>query len=120
MEQIELWQQQAEKLGGESLVQVITELRDGQREILDRLDDMDERHTVSEEAIRQLNKAFPGGDTEGHRRYHETMIAMLEERRRLRIAIQEKTISGLVWGGMVLVALAMWQFVIAKVKGIAP
>lgn len=54
-------------------------------------------------------KAFPGGDIEGHSRYHETVIEILREKRRLRVAIQEKTISGLVWSIIVGFAILLWQ-----------
>ena len=50
--------------------------------------------------IDHLVSAFPAGDMDGHRRYHELQIARVEEIRRLRVAIQEKTIAGLVWAGM--------------------
>lgn len=51
--------------------------------------------------LKAIRGAFPGGDVEGHRRAHEAMMELLEERRRLRRAIQEKTISGLIWAGIV-------------------
>ena len=57
--------------------------------------------------------AFPHGDFEGHRRYHETMIEMLAERRRLRQAIQEKTISGLIWAALVGLGIAVWHELLA-------
>lgn len=113
MRKDELWQQEAKKLGGESLVEVIEEIRDGQRAMLDRLKQMDERHSASEAAIASINRAFPSADFEGHRRYHETMIEMISERRRLRMAIQEKTISGLIWAGIVGVSLAVWHELIS-------
>jgi len=56
-----------------------------------------------------LRNAFPGGDIDGHRRAHETMIELLEERRKLRVAIQEKTISGLIWAAIVAGATAVYQ-----------
>lgn len=56
------------------------------------------------ENIKKLTMAFPGGDIEGHRRYHEAQIEKIAEIRRLRIAIQEKTISALVWAGV------LWLF----------
>jgi len=59
--------------------------------------------------LKALRQAFPGGDTEGHRRGHETMIELLEERRKLRIAVQEKTISGLIWAGLVAGATAIYH-----------
>lgn len=57
--------------------------------------------------------SFPSGDFEGHRRYHETMIDMLAERRRLRVAIQEKTISGLVWAAVVGIGISVWHEVVS-------
>jgi hypothetical protein len=59
--------------------------------------------------LKSLRQAFPGGDVDGHRRAHETMIELLEERRKLRIAIQEKTISGLLWAGIVAGATAIYH-----------
>jgi len=61
-------------------------------------------------------KAFPGGDHEGHRRYHEVMIEELHEKRQLRKAIMEKTVAGLVWAILVGVALACWNYLKAAVK----
>jgi hypothetical protein len=54
--------------------------------------------------IHKLTQAFPGSDTDGHRRYHEIQIEKVAEMRRLRVAIQEKTISGLIWAGV------LWLF----------
>lgn len=56
-----------------------------------------------------VKKAFPAGDIEGHRRYHEVMIADLESRKKLTQAILEKTISGLVWSIIVGLSLAVWH-----------
>lgn len=60
-------------------------------------------------AVDTVAKGFPGGDAEGHRRYHELLIEELEERRKLRRAIQEKTISGLVWAAIVGLGMAVWH-----------
>lgn len=59
---------------------------------------------------RRFTEAFPGGDHMGHCRYHELMIEGIEEKRKLRQAVQEKTISGLVWAAMVGLAYAIWQY----------
>lgn len=61
-------------------------------------------------------EAFPGGDHRGHCRYHTIMIEQLEERRRLRRAVLEKSISGLVWAGMVFVGLAAWAYIKSQVS----
>lgn len=62
--------------------------------------------------------AFAAGDHIGHRRYHELLIERNAELRRLRQAIIEKTISGLVWSFIVGVGAALWFAVIAYVKSI--
>lgn len=66
---------------------------------------------------RRFAEAFPGGDHAGHCRYHMIMIEQIEERRRLRRAVMEKTIGGLVWGALVTVALACWHYVKSQIKG---
>jgi hypothetical protein len=106
----QLWQQEARKAGAsEALVSVIEDMRVGQQAMIKTLEDMERRHTTSETAIADLTRAFPSADFDGHKRYHETMILKLEETRRLRVAIQEKTISGLVWAGIVGLALMVWH-----------
>lgn len=105
---MEMWQQEARKLGGESLVEIIQDIRDGMQTVISRLDAMEDRHETSEASIALLRLAFPVGDTEGHRRYHELMIESLAERRRLRTAITEKTLTGLVWLGLGTVGIALW------------
>lgn len=105
----ELWQQQAEKIGGQHLVGVITDMRD-------TLDKMEKRHSNNEYDIEQLKKAFPECDFEGHRRYHETVIESLAERRRLRVAIQEKTISGLIWAGVLALGTMIWKELVSIIQ----
>lgn len=53
--------------------------------------------------------AFPAGDMDGHRRYHEMMIEELEEKRRLRRAIKEKTVAGLIWAAIVWLGVAAFE-----------
>lgn len=82
-----------------ALMAAVNEVRDTQKELVNRMTVMEENH----------KKAFPGGDFEGHRRYHETMQEVLEEKRKLRVAVQEKTISALVWSGIVGLGFALWH-----------
>lgn len=69
-------------------------------------DDMDKRFA----------EAFPGGDHVGHCRYHALMIEDIDARKRLRQAIMEKTIGGLVWGMLAAVVIGMWQYVKTLLK----
>lgn len=82
-----LWQKQARELGGEGLVAVIEGMADDLSKVKGRLDKMD-RHILN---------AFPEGDVEGHRLYHQLMIDRTREIRGLKRAIMEKTIVGLVY-----------------------
>lgn len=68
-----------------------------------------EKLSTLENKLDTMRTAFPAGDIEGHKRYHQTMIDMLDERRKLRMAIQEKTVSGLIWAGIVGTSLAVWH-----------
>lgn len=86
----------------DDLVQVLTENRDAINAMVSRLNQMDES------IAKHIATAFPGGDIDGHRRAHEAMIQLAEEKRRLRVAIQEKTLSGLLWGALIALGLAMW------------
>lgn len=90
------------EIGNPAVVTVLRSIDKHQIETNEKLDSMGKK-------IDTVIAAFPNGDFEGHRRYHETMIEMLTERRRLRQAIQEKTISGLIWAGLVGIGVAVWH-----------
>ena len=78
------------------------------------------QHRIEQKVDNMLDKmrsAFPNGDIEGHRRYHELKIEELAERRRLRVAIQEKTISSLLWSGIILIAAAIANYLGFNVGG---
>jgi hypothetical protein len=66
---------------------------------------------------RRFAEAFPGGDHVGHCRYHQLMIEGIDAKKRLREAIMQKTIAGLVWGAMIGLGLAVWQYVKSLLKG---
>ncbi|ATQ78271.1 hypothetical protein CR152_30005 [Massilia violaceinigra] len=64
----------------------------------------------------QILTAFPSGDTDGHRRYHEAVIEWRELRNRLvREALIKVTQAGAL-AGAGWVALAMWQALKITVK----
>lgn len=96
-----LWQDELRKLGGEQLVTVLTEIRDSQCNMGKRINGLE--NGIGKAIEEHVKMAFAGSDPEGHRRAHEVMIEMLEERRKLVAAVKEKTISGLFW------ALAIWM-----------
>ena len=62
-----------------------------------------------EDSVKSLFAAFPQGDTVGHCRAHQSLIEDVEARKRLRQAIAEKTLFGLIWAGLVGLAAAIWH-----------
>lgn len=104
------WKAEAQKFGGDALVEKIVEIIKTQNEFRDILRSYDDRHDQHEAGFAMLLKAFPGGDTEGHRRAHEAMIERTAELRRLRIAIQQKTLEGLVWAIIVGAGIVFWNW----------
>lgn len=100
-----LWQKQARELGGEGLVTVIEGMAQDLNNMKYRLDMMD----------KHILKAYPGGDLEGHRRYHELMIQRNEEIRGLKQAIKEKTLTGLVWSAMAFIGWCVWSAIKQKI-----
>lgn len=89
------WQDQARKIGAEDLVSVIEQMASNITQIKENLE--------------TLMDAFPDGDIAGHKRYHETMIQMLEEKRQLKAVIKEKTIGGFVWAIIIGTATLLWR-----------
>ena len=79
----------------------------------DRIEDL-ERWRDEMEA--KFKAAFPHGDHVGHRAYHELMIEEIIDRKRLIAVVKEKTISGLVWAGIVALGLATWHWLKALLK----
>lgn len=55
-----------------------------------------------------LTSAFPGGDPDEHRRYHAEVMEFIAERKALWRSIREKTLTALVWSGLVFVGVAIW------------
>lgn len=94
-----LWQDQARQLGGGELVAIIERM--GQ-----------DIHHIK----KSLTAPFPGGDIEGHLRYHQLMIERNNELRRLRVAIQEKTISGLIWAALAFLGLCIYNYFVSGGK----
>lgn len=108
------WKQETARLGGEALVSAIVVLVEAQESLLTRIEEMETRQIEQQTLLNDLRGAFVDGDLEGHRRYHQTMIELLEERRRLSAAVKEKTISGLVWVIILAVGTALWEEVKRK------
>ncbi len=101
-----LKEQEPKKLTSvDDLVKVLMEVSENQKALADRITAIE--FSIDAAIKNHIRAAFAGGDVDGHRRAHESMIELIEEKRKLRVAIQEKTISGLIWVVIVWVFWAM-------------
>lgn len=66
-------------------------------------------HDIKKQVAAFSTAAFPAGDADGHRKYHELIIRKTEEIRRLRVVITEKTLTALVWLAIIWLAKTLWQ-----------
>lgn len=87
----------------------ISDISKQQQELMGVVDKLDDRMLDAEKMIQKLYTAFPAGDVEGHRRYHDREIRRFDQRERLIAAIQEKTISGFIWSGIVGLGFILWK-----------
>lgn len=81
----------------------------------ERLDSLERR---MDDVERWQREAVPNGDAVGHCRYHQLMIDDIEAKKRLRAAVMEKTIAGLVWSFIAAIGWMCWQQLIAIVKSV--
>lgn len=98
--------------------------------ILSLKEDLDQRHgenitaqAVTEkkivEAIRgidELRKAFPDGDADGHRRYHESIIRKNEAREKFYEDLRAELAKKGLWAVIAVIATAMWFYVKSKLS----
>ena len=61
-----------------------------------------------------LKSGFPGGDPDEHRRYHDEVIDFMRERRGLWRAIREKTLTALLWSGLLTLGSAVYHYIKTK------
>lgn len=106
--QKEFWQSEAEKAGGPMLVAVLEDMRA-------KIDELVDGSARRDQAIEKLLSAFPGGDAEAHRRYHQAYIERMELRNRLiREALVAMAKAGAV-GGVGWLLYAIWQAFLSQV-----
>lgn len=75
------------------------------------------KHIETEEsAIKKFMSAFPEGDLEGHRRYHQLLIEEAEDRKKMRQAIITKSTVSLIWVLLCALGAAFWAWIVQQVK----
>lgn len=63
------------------------------------------------ELHKKIDSGFPYGDLVEHRKVHENYIKHVAERAALWKSVQEKTVTGIVWAGLMLIGSALWEFI---------
>lgn len=91
----QLWQDQARHFGGVEFLNFLLQVRDTQMQMVDEM--------------KRFNNAFPEGDPESHRRYHESVIEWRELRNKLVRAALEKMVSAGALAGTVWLLYAVWH-----------
>ena len=67
--------------------------------------DSDAKHDATQKEMLALSgavkTAFPGGDFDGHRRYHELLIAREEQRQLIRREVITHLLKGSTWAALI-------------------
>lgn len=67
---------------------------------------------------KKIESGFPDGDLVEHRKVHENYIKHAAERAALWKSVREKTVTGIVWAGLMLIGSALWEFIKATLKSV--
>ena len=110
------WQQDAARLGGPSLVQLLSEVRDNQLDLMANFEALNVKVAHLEATNKRLLSGFPADDVDGHRRYHESVIEWRELRNKMvREALMKVAQAGMLaafgWLGV-----ALWQAFVTTVN----
>lgn len=98
----ELWQEEAKRIGGPIFAEVLVEIRDG---LAATRAELAENTRKTEQVLR----AFPAGDTDGHRRYHESVIEWRDVRNKMvKEGLIKVAQAGMLGGAGILLAL-FWR-----------
>lgn len=96
-------------MGGQPLVQLLSEVRDNQLDLMANFEALNNKVTHLEATNKRLLSGFPADDVDGHRRYHESVI----EWRELRNKMVKEALAKMVQAGALAafgwLALAIWQ-----------
>lgn len=90
------------QIGNSAIVHVLKQLDEHALGTNNRLSSIETKMEV-------IVSAFPANDFEGHRRYHQALIDVLEAKRAFYRSVKEKTLTGLIWAAIVWIGLAAWH-----------
>lgn len=97
------------QIGNPAMVQVLKQIDKHALETNQRLSSIEIK-------MDNISNAFPSHDFDGHRRYHQSLIDLLEARRKFYMSMKEKTIFGLLWAVLVWVGFAVWHEFLSLVQ----
>ena len=63
-----------------------------------------------------IKDGFPLGDPAAHRRVHEQYIVEANARNAMVQGAKQKVLEGALWAGLVLLCVALWDYIKASVK----
>jgi hypothetical protein len=112
----ELWQIEAERVGGAALVEVLSQMRATQVDIVVRLENIEKREGRLDALLEKIVHSFPDGDMESHRRYHQSIIEWRELRNKIVREALIKAAGTSAIGGGVWLLYAIWQAFKLSVK----
>jgi hypothetical protein len=104
-----LWQQTLLNIGGQPLLDILTEMHGMQVQHGKAIDDIQRNVAI-------LATGFPDGDIEGHRRYHESVIKWHELRNQVLRAALEKVVQAGALAGFGYLAVLLWEWFKLEVK----
>lgn len=103
-------------MGGQTLVQLLTDMRDNQLEMRADMEQLTKKVGTLQAANERLLSGFPADDVDGHRRYHESVIEWRELRNKMvREALLKVSQAGAL-AAFGWLALAIWEAFRATVK----
>jgi hypothetical protein len=104
-----LWQDEAMRMGGQPLIQLLSEVRDNQLDMMANFDSLSKKVADGQAATDRLLSGFPAEDLDGHRRYHESVIEWRELRNKLVRDLLMKAAQATFMGALGFLALAAWK-----------
>lgn len=105
----QLWQKEAERMGGQPLVQFLNEIRNNQHDMMACFEQLSKQVSDQQALIARVLSGFPAADVEGHRRYHESVIEWRELRNKLVRDLLTKAAQATFMGALGFLALAAWK-----------
>jgi hypothetical protein len=104
-------------MGGQPLVQLLSEVRDNQLDMMANFDTLSKKLADVQASNDRLMSGFPAEDVDGHRRYHESVIEWRELRNKMVREALLKVAGASALAAVGWLALAIWKsFVMTVTK----